>query len=237
MPTQDFGVESLATYLHLSTQQVMRLADRGRIPGRKVAGQWRFSRAEIHHWLEKRIGLSGDVELAEVEDVLQRSAGADEQQAICIAELLPREAIAMPLDARTRDSVIRSMTELAGRTGWLWEPEKMAEAVRCREEMHPTTLDSGVALMHPRRPMPNILGQAFLALGCTSAGIPFGGSRGTLTDVFFLICSVNDRGHLRTLARLSRIIGTPGFLDELRRAPDAEAVHALIAESESKLTG
>jgi len=237
MPTQDFNVDSLAAYLHLNPQQVMRLADRGKIPGRKVAGQWRFSRAEIHHWLEKRIGLSGDVELAEVEDVLQRSAGADEQRVIRIAERLPRDAIAIPLAARTRDSVIRSMVELAGRTGWLWEPEKIAQAVRCREEMHPTALDSGVALMHPRRPMPNVLGQAFLALGRTSAGIPFGDSRGTLTDVFFLICSVDDRGHLRTLARLSRIIAAPGFLDELRRAPDAEAAHALVAESESKLPG
>jgi len=31
--------------------------------------------------------------------------------------------------------------------------------------MYPTTLDNGVALLHPRRPMSGILGQAFLALG------------------------------------------------------------------------
>ena len=37
-----------------------------------------------------------------------------------------------------------------------------------------------------------------------------------LTDVFFLICSVEDRGHLQVLARLSRVLGWPGFLDALR---------------------
>ena len=237
MPTQDFGVESLAVYLHLTPQQVTRLADRGKLPGRKVAGRWRFSRAEIHHWLETRIGLSDDDELAEVENVLQRSAGADEQGEICIADLLPPEAIAIPLPARTRDSVIRSMVELAAGTGRLWDPEKMAEAVRSREEMNPTALENGIALLHPRRPMANILEGPFLALGCTSGGIPFGGSRGTLTDVFFLICSVNDRGHLRTLARLSRVISSPGFLDGLREAPDTETVRRLIAETEMKLTG
>ena len=112
----------------------------------------------------------------------------------------------------------------------------MREAIRAREDLAPTTLENGIALLHPRRPMPSILGQAFVALGCTPNGIPFGGGRGGLTDVFFLICSVSDRGHLRTLARLSRTIGSPGFLDRLRQAPDAATAHQLIAETEEMLT-
>ena len=79
------------------------------------------------------------------------------------------------------------MVEVAARTGWLWDPEKVVEAVRQREEMHPTALDNGVALLHPRRPLPGILGQAFVALGVSSQGIPFGGSRSAMTDIFFLI--------------------------------------------------
>jgi PTS system nitrogen regulatory IIA component len=237
MPSEDFGIESLAAYLHLTPQQVTRLADRGKLPGRKVAGQWRFSPAEIHHWLEDRIGLSDGDELVEVEGVLESGTDLEIQDEIVVAELLPPEAIEIPLQARTRNSVFRAMVEAAARTGWLWEPEKMAEAIRAREDLYPTALDNGVALLHPRRPMPNVLGQAFVALGCTATGIPFGGSRGGLTDVFFLICSVEDRGHLRTLARLSRVIASPGFLDDLRRAPDAAAAHRLIAETEAALPG
>ena len=51
MPNNDFDIDSLAAYLHLSPQQVMRMADRGKLPGRKLGGQWRFAEAEIHHWL------------------------------------------------------------------------------------------------------------------------------------------------------------------------------------------
>ena len=120
---------------------------------------------------------------------------------ISIAELLQPEAIEVPLDARTRGSVIATMTELAARTHLLWDPAKMAEAVRAREEMHSTALDNGVALLHPRRPMPAILAEAVLALGITPGGIPFG-SDGSLTDIFFLICSTSDHEHLRILARL-----------------------------------
>ena len=237
MASEDFDLDSLAAYLHLTPQQVARLADRERLPGRKVTGQWRFSRAEVHHWLEDRIGLCDEDELVDVEDDLLRAAEGRSQEEIVIAELLPREAIAVPLEARTRASVFSAIVELAAGTGWLWHPAKMAEAVRAREDMHPTALDNGVALLHPRRPMANILDRAFLALGVTPTGIPFGGGRGGLTDLFFLICSVDDRGHLRALARLSRVIGWPGFLEGLREAPDAAAVHRLVAETEAKLPG
>lgn len=230
----DFGVESLAAYLHLDKAQVLRLADRGKLPGRKVAGQWRFSQAEVHHWLEERIGLSTDEELVQMEGVL-RAKGPEEQD-ISIAAMLPLEAIAVPLGARTRGSVITSMVEVAARTGWLWDTAKMAEAVRAREDLMPTALDNGVAFMHPRRPLASILGQAFVAFGRTQGGIPFGAPRGVLTDLFFLILSLDDRGHLQVLARLSRLVGDPTLLDDLRSAPDAQAAHDAIAEREQRLT-
>ena len=56
-----------------------------------------------------------------------------------------------------------------------------------------------------------------------------------MTDVFFLICSMEDRGHLRVLARLSRVLTLPGFLAALRQAPDTRTAHQLIAEAEENL--
>lgn len=234
MPHSDFDIRTLACYLHLGQEQVAKLADRGKLPGRKVAGQWKFARADIHHWLENRIGLSDEDGLVQVEGALQRSAPADQQGDVSLAELLPLEAVAIPLPARTRSSVIDSMVELAAQTGWLWDPKEMADAVRAREELHTTALENGIALLHPRRPLPKILGQALLALGRTSTGIPFGADV-PMTDVFFLICSIEDRGHLRVLARLSRVLTAPGFLDALRAAPDALAARQLIVDTEANL--
>ena len=234
MAYSDFDIDGLAAYLHLTPQQVARLADRDKIPGRKVTGRWRFSRAEIHHWLEERIGLSDEEGLVEVEGVLDRSAGAEKPEEVRIAEMLPIEAVAVPLLARTRNSVITTMVGLAAGTGWLWDPPKMIEAVRAREDMQSTALENGVALMHPRRPMSRILERPFMALGCTGTDIPFGAGV-PMTDVFFLVCSTDDRGHLRTLARLSRVLASPGFLAALRDAADAEAAHRLIVEAEGEL--
>jgi nitrogen PTS system EIIA component len=234
MTDADFDLERLAIYLHLAPAQVSRLAERGKLPGRKVQGQWRFSQAEVHHWLENRIGLSGQEELQEMEAIVRPRAG-HQLLSVAISEILPAVAIEVPLLAKTRNSVITSMTEVAARTGLLWDPPKMAEAVRAREDMHPTAMEIGVALMHPRRPMPNILGEAFLAFGRTESAIPFGGRSGLLTDLFFLICSTDDRGHLQTLARLSRLIADPELLSALRAAADPEAVQQAIQAAEAKL--
>lgn len=236
MPHTDFTIETLAAHLHLTPQQVTRLADRDKLPGRKVSGKWVFSKADIHHWFEDRIGLSDEGELVEVEGVLERSAKTNDNLEFTVGELLLPEAIAVPLAARTQGSVIRGMVDMVVQAGILWDPDKMTEAILAREKMHPTALENGVALLHPRRPMSSILGQPLIALGITPSGIPFGGGRGMLTDIFFFICSVDDRGHLQALTRLSRMITATGVLDELRAAPDAQTAHRLIVETDRNMS-
>ena len=215
MSRDDFDLDSLAKYLHLLPSQVQRMAERGTVPGRRLSGEWRFSLAEIHHWLEDRIGAADEQDLQTVEGVLNRAA-SDQQPPLIIAEMMTVAGIALPLESRTRGSVIDDMCELAASTGFVWDPEKLAEAVRVRENLHPTALESGIALLHPRRPLPQILAQPLIAFGRTQSGMPFGAEGGQLTDLFFLICSVDDASHLRTLARLSRLIGSPGFIEALR---------------------
>ena len=229
---RDFDIKRLAAYLHMMPDAVVKLAERGRLPGRRVAGAWRFAAAEIHHWLEERIGLSDEGQLVEMEDALDEASPHADPDEVCIADLLHPEAIRVPLGARTRGSVINAMTQLAAETGLLWDPGKMAEAVRAREEMHTTALDNGVALLHPRRPMANILAEAVLALGVAPSGIPFGDD-GSLTNVFFLICSTSDHEHLRILARLSRIINDQELLNAIRAAESANALHRLITDREA----
>src|SRR3982751_6629888 len=137
MAQEDFNINRLAAYLHMMPAAVQKLAERGKLPGRRVGGDWRFSTAEIHHWLEDRIGLSDDEAVAQMEGALDRAAEADNGE-VSIAELLKEEAIEVPLDARTRGSVIAKMVEVAARTHLLWDSARMIDAVRAREDMHST---------------------------------------------------------------------------------------------------
>jgi nitrogen PTS system EIIA component len=213
MANEEFDTGTLAAWLHLNPSQIEKLASRGQIPCRRVDGQWRFREREINEWLEERIGASNPEELEQMELMLDSRKSSDE---VTVSALIRPELIANPLNARTRNSVIERLCNFVADTGAVWEPDKFAEAVRARESLHPTALENGVALLHPRRPMANCLADPFLALGLTHSGIPFGGPRGVLTDVFFLIGSSDERQHLKTLARLSRLISKEGFLDGLR---------------------
>ena len=151
MSGKDFDLEQLAAYLHFTPDQIQKLIKRGELPGRKVQGQWRFSESEIHHWLENRIGMSSPEELEEVERWFERSA-PDEESPVVLADLLSVDAIAIPLESRTSNAVIRDMCHLAANTGKLWDESAMAQAVQAREQLLSTALENGVALLHPRRP-------------------------------------------------------------------------------------
>src|SRR5262249_39948559 len=158
--------------------------------GQKVAGQWRFQKVEINHWIESQMHAYTEQELS----ALERNQGyqTDDDESL-ISALLSEASIAVPLGARTRDSVLRELVRLAEQSGQVYDPEAILAAIRQREEMASTAVSSGVAIPHPHRPLPRALGESVIAYGRTASGIPFGGERGMLTDVYFLVCCRDDR--------------------------------------------
>lgn len=47
-------VRDVATFLNVDTKTIYRLAQRGDLPGFKVAGSWRFQRTDLDRWIETR---------------------------------------------------------------------------------------------------------------------------------------------------------------------------------------
>jgi nitrogen PTS system EIIA component len=231
--THEFlSLEQLAERLGRDPRDLEKLAQRGRIPGRRLDGVWRFHPIEIQHWLEQEIrGYSSD-ELANVEESQRLPDAGGESPLI---ELLPIETVEVPLPARTRRSVLESLIEVAGRTWQVWEPATILDAVLEREAVLSTGFDSGVAIPHPRQPLPHALGSSIVAYGRTLSGIPFGAPRRQLTDIFFLVLCRDSRTHLMILARLGRLLQLPGILEKLREAPDSASSHRVIHEADRLL--
>jgi PTS system nitrogen regulatory IIA component len=231
MGNEMMDLEQLARYLQRDAREVARWASRGYLPGHKVSGVWRFARAEINHWIENQMHAYTEQELAALEQGGQRNP----EQEPLVSALLAPECMAIPLNASTRASALKELVKLAEKSWQVYDPDAILEAIRQREEMGSTALESGVALVHPRRPLPAALGESVLAYGRTRSGIPFGEPRGTLTDIFFLVCCRDDRTHLRVLARLSRLFLRPGFIDELRAAETVEETWELLEAAERDL--
>ena len=51
-------VREVATFLNVDEKTIYRLAQKGELPGFKVAGAWRFQRADIQRWIDARKGPS-----------------------------------------------------------------------------------------------------------------------------------------------------------------------------------
>lgn len=47
-------VREIAGYLNVDEKTVYRLAQRGELPGFKVAGAWRFRKGDIEKWIEQQ---------------------------------------------------------------------------------------------------------------------------------------------------------------------------------------
>lgn len=234
MPHDWLTIDELARQLGRDRREIEKLVNRGRIPGRKIGGDWQFHPTEITHWLEQEMRDYTDRELAVVEGAYQTS---DTDADVPVESLLSPETIAVPLEARTKRSVLESLIEVAGRTWQIWEPATVLNAVRERENVLPTAFDNGVAIPHPRNPLPDTLGQPLIAFGRTLSGIPFGCPSGGLTDLFFLVLCRDSRTHLCVLARLGRLIQMPEFLDALRHAEDSESAYEVICEYDRSLAG
>jgi PTS system nitrogen regulatory IIA component len=227
MESEMMDLEQVASYLQRDVREVSKLASRGHLPGKKISGEWRFARAEINYWIETQLHGYTDAQLTALED--QAWDGP------LVSALLSEATMAVPMPASTRASVLKELVNLAEQSWQVSDPEAVLTAIRQREDMGSTALEGGVAVPHPRRPLPGALGESVLAYGRTASAIPFGGDHGGLTDIFFLVCCRDHKTHLSVLARLSRMLLRPGFVDDLRAAATPAESYRIIRAAERDL--
>ena len=233
MAHEIFNLDELAKHLGQDRNKLEKLVNRGRIPGRKVGGEWQFHQTEITLWLEQEMREYSIPDLIKMEQS-HPPQEIDSQRPV--SSLLHPETVEVPLEARTKRSVLESLVETAGHTWKLWEPNAILKAVQDREEVMSTGFENGVAIPHPRNPLPDVQEESIIAYGRTQSGIVFGGPKGVLTDIFFLVLCRDSSTHLHVLARLGRMLQQTEFLDQLRSAPDSRSSYELICQLDAELS-
>ncbi len=231
MENEVMDLQQLAAYLERDVREVSKLASRGYLPGKKVGGEWRFASSEINYWIETQMHAYTEQELA----ALEQRGNASLAEPL-VSTLMTESTIAVPLAASTKASVLKELVLLAEQSWQIYDTEALLGAIKYREELGTTAIEGGVAIPHPMRPLSSkAQGDAVIALGRTSRGIPFGAPDGALTDLFFLVSCRDATTHLRVLARLSRLMMRPGLLDELRAAETSGDALRVIEQAERDL--
>jgi PTS system nitrogen regulatory IIA component len=210
----------VAARLKVAVVDVVRAAERGELPGFRVAGQWRFSSGQLERWAARPGAppLPGPPPPPREDDQLSKGLG----------ELLPPDNILAELQARNGPGVIYEVAAFAAQRGLVTSETWFAGALAEREAMMSTAVEGGMAFLHARQTATDFVVRPFVVLARTPHGVPFGAPDGGPTTLFFTLGLKYDRLHLRWLSRLARLLRSPSIVAALNGAPDAPAIQAIL---------
>ena len=234
MPHSQMDIQELAAYIGMDSRQAEKLALRGQIPCQKVGGSLRFNRAEINDWLQQQMGSMERSSLDNMDAGITTHRQVKPEDDLITPMLRPR-AITTNLPARTKNSVLRELVALAQETDLLFDGDALLEALIKREELCSTAMEAGIAIPHPRRPLPYAVADSLLVIASTSNGIGFGAPDGGLSDLFFMTCSQDDRHHLHVLARLCRMLHDSKLAQNIRQAQSPQEIIQLMQDREQQI--
>lgn len=235
MPHTVMTLDEAADYLHLDRTDVRALATHGEIPCETRGDSIVFRQGELKTWASRRIlGLRGKhLHDYHSKGIVHRHDLSPD--AHIIAEITDHEYMEPRLEGRSKTAVLQAMTEVAERSGLLYDPDDLVEELRQREDLCPTGIEGGAALLHPRFHDPYMVEDSLVCVGKTFAPIPFGSPDGIKTDIFFLVCCQDDRTHLHVLARVCLVCHSTPLLDHLRRAETDRQMHEALVQAERQV--
>ena len=111
--------------------------------------------------------------------------------------------------------------------------EQLVRILLERESLGSTGIGDGVAIPHGKM---DRIAEMIVAFGRSSRGIDFQSMDSKPAHLFFLLVTPADRPgeHLRTLARVSRILKNPVLRHELQHAPNRRELQRLICDEDGK---
>jgi len=148
---------------------------------------------------------------------------------MALLDLINTDVVKVPLEARTKNAVIRELVETLRDAGKIADVEPVYDAVIARENMGSTGLENGIAVPHAKT---RAVRKLTMALGISPQGVEFQAMDGKPSKLFFLLLAPPDQSgpHIQALAEIARITKSQSFCNSIVEAPSAEAVVALFSE-------
>lgn len=150
-----------------------------------------------------------------------------------IADLLCAAAIADELKAANKSDAIAEMTDALIRVEKGLDRDEVIHALEEREKLGSTGIGHGIAIPHGKLNIAHML----LTFGRSRSGIEFDSMDGQPAHLFFLLLAPNAAAgeHLKTLARVSKLLKQAEVRQRLLDATGSEALFRIICEEEDKL--
>lgn len=148
-----------------------------------------------------------------------------------ISELLSDQAIVADLQAVDKDRVLVEMTEALVSGQPNLDRDKVVEVLQEREKLGSTGIGDGVAIPHGKL---GGIPELMLAFGRSRKGVDFEAMDGQPAHLFFLLVAPEESVgvHLKTLARISKLLKDAAVRQKLLDAESSEAIYQVILDEE-----
>lgn len=233
MAREMLNLEEAAEHVHLSANELKHFAQRGEVAAVTHGESYLFSHRALDEWAQRQLLAASARELKEQHRVIMDEHRRAHCEDWCVADLFDVAAIDLELPAKAKAGILRDMTDLADRSGKVYDPDALFRELVAREEIASTAVGNSIALLHPRFHDPYLFSESFVAYGRSRARVFFGAADGEATRHFLLICSTDHELHLHILARLAMLAHGSDLIEALDAADSSEAVLAAIRAAEA----
>lgn len=218
-------LKELSDYLRVNERTVLRMLKSGQLQGTKIGGQWRFNGSQI----DSLFFPPGQVvEEVPLEDLTRSCLG------IPVSRVMARERVVMDMRATDTAGVINELVAPAMFNSLVLDVQDARKRLLDRERLLSTGVGKGIAIPHPRDPIPTLRKPAVIVFGRSREGINYAALDGKPVHVFFLLCCQTIELHLHLLGRLAQLLRDGSFTADCRAVATAEDLLLLVLERERR---
>jgi len=151
-----------------------------------------------------------------------------------IVELLNPQAITADLKSTSKPEALAELTDAILRVEGHLDRDEVIAVLQERERLGSTGIGDGVAIPHGK--LKNI-DKLLISFGRSRDGIDFDSMDGRPAHLFFLLVAPEESVgvHLKTLARISKLLKNTDVRRRLQDATSAEDIYQIIAQEEENL--
>ncbi|MDY0189625.1 MAG: PTS sugar transporter subunit IIA [Desulfuromonas sp.] len=149
-----------------------------------------------------------------------------------IVDLLNPASVEADIKSVNKNDVLVEMTDVLLRSVSGLKRDQVLEVLQERERLGSTGIGEGVAIPHGKL---KDIDQLVLSFGRSKQGVDFDSMDGKPAHLFFLLLAPEDSisVHLKTLARISKLLKDEAVRAQLMDAVTAEEIYQIIRNKEA----
>jgi len=153
-----------------------------------------------------------------------------------VSDFLSVETIKLNLKSKDKDAVIDELLDIlivAKKLNKI-NKSKVKKAIRDREKLGSTGIGQGIGIPHAKD---SCVKKVTVCCGISKNGVDFDSLDGELTNIFFMILAPKDATgeHLKTLAKISRLVRAKFFRTSLIQCKSPKNLLSILKREEEEL--